>query len=276
MGLAVDGQVGTLAYWMDEGPGRAEARSPVDCDGLIPKSALVDRSPVIDVARAWCAEFPRSRDQGLAHGIAKFRDGYLERASHAAIRTRAEFVVFQFNEPAAHRLPAPAGTAVRLPAIEIARRAADIGHPVDRARSAERSSLDPGLGPAIAALACLIGEQPLVSRRQQNADPARHADKQAVVGWPALDQQHRVGGVGRQSVGEHAACRPCTDDDVVELVLHCFRPLCGPRHLRRSWFQATTIHAKKQYINVRFEQKCDLCSEIFDPQGRGPSPSQPA
>jgi len=140
----------------------------------------------------------------------------------------AALLVLGFLEIGQHVLIAPAGIAALAPAVVILVLAAHVQQAVDRARAAEHfaarlkhlAAVQPRLGLGlIHPVDGLFLEQLPVAERDVNPDVS--------VLRSRLQEQHRMPAVGAQAIGQHAAGRACTDDDVIEfgsavIVVHCF------------------------------------------------------
>jgi hypothetical protein len=131
----------------------------------------------------------------------------------------AAVVVFMALEVGQHRVPGPACIAGQLGPLRIvAPLAAHVDHAVDAgaaaqrlaARVAQRAAVQAGIG---------LGLVAPVGARVADAIQVAHGNVDPVVAVAAagFDQQHALGGVGTQAVGQQAAGGAGADDDVVEL-----------------------------------------------------------
>ena len=125
-------------------------------------------------------------------------------------------------------VPAPAGIAELAPVIVVARLPAHVDHAVDRSAPAQHLATGIVQHLAVQARLRLGHEAPVgarVAHRVEIAD--RDVDPDVPIVSTRFEQQHPFGGVGRETVGEHAARRPSPDDDVVEVACRIGHRSCS-------------------------------------------------
>ncbi len=131
-----------------------------------------------------------------------------------------EEMVLVLLEIGQHVLPGPAGQPELAPMVVVTGLAAHIDHGVDgrgaadhlAARVIEAATVETRLGFRL--------EHPVRARiadGEQIAD--RNVEPDPVVAAAGFQQQHALGWIGGQPVGQHAAGRACAYDDVVEFAL---------------------------------------------------------
>jgi hypothetical protein len=146
-------------------------------------------------------------------------------AACAVHRVGALVVVFVQLEVRQRVFPAPGHVARQLrPLVVVARLAAHVNHAVDAGAAAQRLAARIAQRPAVQAGVGLGVVEPVGARVADAVQVAhRDVDPVVVVLAARLDQQHALGRVGAQAVGQQAAGRAGADDDVVKnlaLVLH--------------------------------------------------------
>ena len=139
-----------------------------------------------------------------------------QRAIAAMPGIAATAIAFGAFEVGQHIVPVPAiGTACG-PAVVVARHATDVAHRIDRAGAAQQlAAWAPQHAPT--QLRLRGGGVVPVDRGQPGdfGQPGRHVHKRVPVAAAGFQQQHLDGGVFAEAVGQHAAGRTGTDDDVV-------------------------------------------------------------
>jgi hypothetical protein len=104
------------------------------------------------------------------------------------------------------------------PMVVVGGLAAHIDHAVDGRAAAEHLAARIAERAPSEARLVLGLEAPIDARIAVRVEIAhRNMDPQIVVLAARFEQQHAVGRIGRQAVGEHAARRACTHDDIVEM-----------------------------------------------------------
>ncbi len=119
-----------------------------------------------------------------------------------------------------HVVPAPAPEPELAPVIVVGRLPAHVDHGVDRRRAADHLAARIVERAAVEARFGLGLEHPVGARiadREQVAD--RNVKPDPVVLAAGFQQQHAIGRIGGQPVGQHAARRARADDDVVVLAV---------------------------------------------------------
>jgi len=142
--------------------------------------------------------------------------GDVQRPAGAVEVVAAAFVVLRLLEERQHVVVAPALVAELAPMIVVPGVAADIEHGVDRGGAAQRLAARPVHAPVVAMFLRHRLVAPVVRRLVAEAGEARrHLEHEGVVGRPGLEDQdveHKILG---EAVGDGAAGRAGTDDDVV-------------------------------------------------------------
>ena len=127
-------------------------------------------------------------------------------------------------------VPRPAPVAELAPMVEILGLAADIDHAVDRARSAKHPAAGIGDRPPIGAGIGLGGEAPGDRRMvEQLHVPGGDVDQRVAVAPAGFDQHDTGTGILAEPVGQDAAGRARTDNDVIRFHSLLRRPA---RHRR--------------------------------------------
>ena len=177
---------------------------------------------------------PAGVDPGLEDRIRGPRELRAERPVAAAPRVRAFLPGLAAPEIGQHVGIGPAGRALARPAIVIAGGAARIGHDVDGRRTAE--DLAPhGLQPTIVEIGFRLGLVAPVEHLMlvHLAHAERDRNQRIVVATAGFQQKHGHLRILAQAIGQHAARRPCPDDDVI-ISLHVeplsSDPRRGARH----------------------------------------------
>ncbi|MNQ40681.1 hypothetical protein D3C85_543400 [compost metagenome] len=117
---------------------------------------------------------------------------------------------------------APIAGAELLPFVEVVGMATDVDQAVDRRRAAEHlapramhaAPVETRFRLGFVAPVVLLG----VHRDREGAG---HLDQHAAVAAAELQHQHRGGGIRAEAIGQDAAGRTGTDDDVVITLSHC-------------------------------------------------------
>ncbi len=210
-------QVGPLQVRRDVALGRAAAlavllRELRQADAFEARAVEV-RIPRVAGLRAGLDE--RARIHAGLHHV-----GHVERAARAVVLAVApELVVLGLAEVRQNVGVAPAGVALRGPAVVVAAVAAHVHHPVDRARAAQRLAARLVADAAVHAGIRTRLERPVEDRvRQHDGQAGRALDHCAVVRRAGLEQAHVDVRILGQARGEHAAGRACADDDVVDAI----------------------------------------------------------
>ena len=227
VGIAFDQQARHLRTAPQREVGALCADRPQEGLGRVPAPAalLVDLE-VTDAFVVAAVEILARRHAGLAcrqrPGIedvpaqALFLDAPFTARAMQVVGTAP--VVFVALEVGQHGVPAPAGVAGQLgPGVVVAPLAAHVDHAVDAgaaaqhlaARVTQRAPVQPGVGfGAVAPVGARVADAVQVAHR--NVDPV------VVVLATGFDQQHALGGIGTEPVGQQAAGGAGADDDVVE------------------------------------------------------------
>ena len=157
-----------------------------------------------------------------------------ERPAHTVVVIGAAALILGLLEVGQKVVEAPAGVAQLAPVIEILLLAADVDQAVDRRRAAQHLAPRPGHLPAvegglglglIAPAELGVEDGPIVADRDVQPGIA--------IGPPGLQQQHPVGGIRGQPVGEHTAGRAGPDHDEVVDVRHLLAASLPERPSRR-------------------------------------------
>jgi hypothetical protein len=168
---------------------------------------IVDRLDAVFLRRlAECIE------QVPAH--ARLLDAPL--APRPVIRALAGEMVGLFLEEGQHVVPAPAGQPELAPMVVVGRLPAHVDHGVDRRRAADHLATRIVQCAAVQSRLGFRLEHPVGTRvadREQVAD--RNVKPDPVVLAAGLQQQHAVVRIGSEAVRQHAARRPCPNDDVI-------------------------------------------------------------
>ena len=184
----------------------------------------------VEIVVARIARLRRGVDEHLRQGIGVTQVGHRERAEFAMQVVATAAVAFVALEVRQHRIPVPTGRALRGPVVVIARVAADVAHRIDRTRTAEHLAARP---PQRAVVELRFGRGVVIPVHALLADQlgqARgHVDEGMPVARAGFEQQHAHLRVRGQAIGEHAAGRTGTDDDVVESVHAMSRQLVRRR-----------------------------------------------
>ena len=128
----------------------------------------------------------------------------------------AEKMIVQALEDGKDIVRAPAGQSQLPPLVIVAPLAAHRDHGVDRGGTADH--LAPGIfqGTAVQARLRLGLEHPVAARIADGEQIADRNVKPDPIVLPArLEQQHPLGGIGGQTIGQHAAGGACPGDDIV-------------------------------------------------------------
>ena len=142
-----------------------------------------------------------------------------QRSVAAAVGIRTALPRFLPPEIRKHVRVGPAKETRRRPTVVVAAMAPHISHRVDRGRSADdfaacafdRARAELGLG--------LREIHPVVHAVQEQPRPAqRDVDPRIAIPAAGLQQQHLDRRVFGKPIGQHAARRPCADDDEVVMI----------------------------------------------------------
>ena len=174
----------------------------------------------VEIVVVGVAALLRGLDEGSVQRMAVGHVDDRERALSAVVAVGEPLVALRLAEIGQYVCVAPAGAAGRRPVVVVGGVAADVDHPVDRARSAGHAPLrdvDPPAGRSRLGLR-RIGPDP-VGAEQADEGAGRAAVDDAFVraGLQHEDAQCRI---FRQPVGDHRAGRTGADDDVVESLVH--------------------------------------------------------
>ena len=185
-------------------------------------------------------------EQAPAHRPRRALLGDVQRPAGAVVLGRAAHVVLGLDEVREHVRIAPAGRALRLPAVVVERAAADVEHRVHRARAAERLAARDVQRATVDVRLGLGREVPVELGVELFGERRRDLDLQRAVLAAGLEQQHAHGRVLGQAVGQHAAGGAGADDYVV---VHRLAALLGTlgthdgrwlRRAPRSWYSAAS------------------------------------
>ena len=175
----------------------------------------------IEIRRARHARLDASIDEGVDDLVSLGRIGDMQRPIAAVIVIPAARLIFAALEIGQNVVIAPAAVAALRPMIEILRLPADIDHTVDRARSAQHLAARPFHPPPGDAGIGFGFEAPIDGRIVDHLEQtAGDVNPRIAVGGPRFEQQHAIGGIGAQAVGQHASRRTGPDDDIVERRTH--------------------------------------------------------
>ena len=143
-----------------------------------------------------------------------------ERAAVAAPGVGRPTKAFRAPEVGQHVAVAPAGRALRFPALEIERMAAHIDEAVDRRRAAENLAARAGDAPAVEIGLGLAHIAPIVGLHiHRDRQRRRHLDEEGAVRPAIFEHEDARAAVFTEPVGEHAPRRAGADDHVVECLL---------------------------------------------------------
>ena len=198
------------------------AAHPVALRHLVAADAVLRGA--VEVVVALEPGLDRRLDPSVRHRVvrAALADG--QRPAGAVVLALAALVVLAPLEVGEDLVVGPAGA----PAVVVHAVAADVDHRVDRRRTTERLAARHVHHPVVAAG---LGERRVVPVHvglEERAERGRYVDQLLLVRRPRLDQEDRDVRVLAQTRGEHAARRPCSDDDVVVSV-HGTDQTTGPR-----------------------------------------------
>ena len=137
-------------------------------------------------------------------------------AAGRVMLARAEEMMLVLLVDRQHVVPAPALEAELAPVVVVGGLAAHVDHGVDRRRAADHLAARIVQRAAVQAGHRFGLEHPVRARiadREQIAD--RDVEPDPVVAAAGFQQQHAILGIRRKPIGQHAAGRARTDDDVV-------------------------------------------------------------
>jgi hypothetical protein len=157
-------------------------------------------------------------DECLAQRVLPQPDvGHAERAAGAVIVVGPALLVLGALEVGQHVLIRPADIAELTPHVEILRLSPHVEQAVDGAGAAEHAAARPGDRAAIEMGLGAGAELPGHGRVGEVAVVAGgDVDPGVAVASAGLDKSNLDAGVLAQAVGQHAACRARTDNDIVE------------------------------------------------------------
>ncbi len=227
VGTRRDVQIRPPTHGLQKSAGSGEALAAKGGCRLIGHAALGHGRHIVHVIHPLRPGLLGGGQEGFAKRVAGRVDADLERAAGAAPRLGAQHMVLQRDEMLAHPLPTPAGAACRFPAVVIGRSAPDIDHAVDRTGPTHRAALQPYFLGCVPAGRNGVIPHMGIARRQQLADAAGHGDQRAAVVRSRLHQQNPDGRVGRQTIGQHAAGRTRSHDDIVIAISRHIRSFVG-------------------------------------------------
>ena len=200
--LGQHGQVRPLADRLEKCLGRIPAYPGLLIDLKVAAAFVIALVEVADVGNA-----------ALRRGVAKRiqdrpRQSLLFYPPFAAIAVEfraAGKMVFALLEQRQHVFPGPAGVACRRPAVIVLGLAAHVDHAVDGGTAPQHLAAWITQGAALQALLGFGLEAPVGARvtdTEQVADG--DMDPGVIVATTGFEQQHAVGGVGGQSIGQQA------------------------------------------------------------------------
>lgn len=205
-------QVGAGSHGRQEGDGGALPHPVPDRVAQVRNAFVIE---AIEVVAALEAQARTGGDRGLGQLAALAMGRHLERPAGTAQLVGAECVVLDRLEALRDLGPAPADSALRGPLVVVLRMAAHVDHAVDRARAAQHLPARPDLlSPPFACVGRHRGVVGMLRVREQLAEALGHGDQGAAVLGAGFDQQHPMGGVLAEAVGEHAAGRAGADDEI--------------------------------------------------------------
>jgi hypothetical protein len=211
--IGLDLQVGSSTRRVEESARRRPAPA-VLLRHLVVAEALLVAVVVVDGARIALGD--AGVDEGVEDLVLLVHVGDVELAALAAAVVAAALEMLGLLEVRQHRLVGPPAIAELRPGIVVERLSADIQHAVDRARAAQGLAARDRDRAALDVVLRLGGEVPVVDLVVQELGEAhRDRDPEAVILATGFEQQHLLGGILAQPVGQHAARRTRPDNDVV-------------------------------------------------------------
>ena len=181
---------------------------------LVVPGAFLRRSVEIAILRY--ADFDGGGDQRVDQRMTLFNIGSPQGAVVAVKFVRAAHVVLELAKVRQHVSIAPTGISKRGPLVVVLALAANVDEAVDRRRAPERATARPvDLAPVHLRFGLGI-EAPIHDRMEHRLRVAdRNMDPWVAIARAGFQQQHRMAGTCRQSIGKNAARRSATDDHVV-------------------------------------------------------------
>ncbi len=212
-GAGDHGEVGALAHGLEVGPGTGAAGA-VAGGGLVPAEAFL--ACAVEIVGGRVAGLARGFQEHFRQRVAVARVGHAQRAVAAVEFAAAALVAFAALEVGQHVVPVPALGAQGGPFVVVAGVAADVAHGVDGTRAAQHLAARP---PQRAVAQRRLGRGAVIPVHallaHQLGQPRGHVDEGMPVAGAGFQQQHPVGRILAQAVGQHAAGGAGTHDDVV-------------------------------------------------------------
>ena len=213
LGVRDDAQVGAPGSILEIGDRRRAAPAIAD-GGLVVARTLLRGA--VEVVRRGDARLDTGRDERGAQRIVDVHVRDREGAAGAVQLAFAALLALCLLEVRQHVREGPADIAELAPHVVVARLTAYVEQPVDRARAAEDASARPGDIAAaemrLGACRVLPGDVGIVHRAEIAAG---NVDPGVGVFAAGLQQRDRHARLLAQPVGEHAARRSGSHDDVV-------------------------------------------------------------
>ncbi len=216
-------QIGTVQGGLQETPCRRPAASALLVDVEIADAFIVAG---IEIRNFPDSHFFRRFADRVEHCPGQPRCLDPPAAADAVKRALAQKMILKPPECRQHVIPAPAAKSKLAPVVVIGGLSAHRDHCVDGGGTADHLAAGIGQRAAVEAGFGLGPEHPVRTRvadREQVTD--RDVEPDPVVVAAGLQDQHAVGRIGREPVGDDTAGGARADDDVVKIT---FKPL---RHL---------------------------------------------